>query len=91
MGGGAAIRWISKMQKCATPSSSEAEHVAMVEGFNEALFLRSVWHFLLLKFGGMCIQVFEDSNGAIQLGANAVTNSNSKNIAVRLHFLGELF
>ena len=90
MCGGAAIQWISRTQKCTTLSSSEAEYVAMAEGFKEALFLRSVWRFLLPNFGDPCIQVFEDNNGAIQMGVNPITNSNSKHIDVRHHFLREL-
>ena len=31
-----------------------------------------------------CIPVFEDNQGAIQIAKNPVTNSNSKNIGVRL-------
>ena len=90
MCGGAAVQWISRTQKCTTLSTSEAEYVAMGEGFKEALFLRSVWRFLLPDFGDPCIQVFEDNSGAIQLGVNPVTNSNSKHIDVRHHFLREL-
>ena len=36
------------------------------------------------------MQVFEDDNGAIHMGANTVTNSNSKHIDVGHHFLREL-
>ena len=46
MCGGAAIQWISRTQKTSTLSTNEAEYVAMAEGFNEALSLRSVWRFL---------------------------------------------
>ena len=34
--------------------------------------------------------VFEDNQGAVQLAQNPVTNSNSKDIDVRHHFLREL-
>ena len=37
-----------------------------------------------------CFLVFEDNQGAIQLAQNPVTNSNSKHIDVRHHFLREL-
>ena len=87
MCGCADIHWISRTQTCTTLSSSEAEYVA--EGFTEALFLRSVWRFLLPDFGDPCIQVFEDNKGATQLAVNPVTNSNSKHIDVRHHFLRE--
>ena len=36
-----------------------------------------------------CFPVFEDNQGAVQLAQNPVTNSNSKHIGVRQHFLRE--
>ena len=89
MCGRAAIQWISRTQKASTLSTSEAEYVGMAEGFKEAVFLRTVWRFLLPDFEDPCIQVFEDNKGAIQKAVNPVTNSNSKHIDVRLHVLRE--
>ena len=40
--------------------------------------------------GMPCFSIFEDSQGAVQLSQNPVSNSNSKHIDVRLHFLREL-
>ena len=37
-----------------------------------------------------CFPVFEDNQSAVQLAQNPVTNSNSKHIDVRRHFLLEL-
>ena len=37
-----------------------------------------------------CFPVFEDNQGALQLSKNPVSNSNSKHIDVRHHFLREL-
>ena len=37
-----------------------------------------------------CLPVFEDNQGAVQLAQNPITNSNSKHIDVRPHFLREL-
>ena len=37
-----------------------------------------------------CFPVFVDSQGAVQLAQNPVTNANSKHIDVRHHFLREL-
>ena len=62
----------------------------MAEGLTEALFVRSVWRFLLPDFGDPCIQGFEDNNGATHVGVNPVTNSNSKHNDVRHHCLREL-
>ena len=37
-----------------------------------------------------CFPVFEDNQGAVQLAQNPVTDSSSKHIDVRHHFLREL-
>ena len=37
-----------------------------------------------------CFPVFEDNQGAVQLTQNPVTNSNSKHIDLRRHFLRDL-
>ena len=37
-----------------------------------------------------CFPVFEDNQGAVQFAQNPITNSNSKHIDVRHHFLREL-
>ena len=37
-----------------------------------------------------CFPVFEDNQGAVQLAESPITNSNSKHIDVRHHFLREL-
>ena len=40
--------------------------------------------------GMSCFPVFEDNLGALQLSKNPLSNSNSKHIDVRHHFLREL-
>ena len=40
--------------------------------------------------GMPCFPVFEDNQGDLQLSTNPVSNSNSKHIDVRHHFLREL-
>ena len=37
-----------------------------------------------------CIAVYEDNEGAIQVAKHPISNSNSKHIDVRPHFLREL-
>ena len=39
---GACVSFMSRTQKCMTVSSTEAEYVAMAEGFREAIFLRYI-------------------------------------------------
>ena len=56
----------------------------------ELLFLREIWRFTLPGKGMLCFPVSEDNQDAVQLAQNSVTNSNSKHIDVRHHFLREL-
>ena len=56
----------------------------------ELLFLRQVWRFMLPSKVMPCFPVFESNQGAVQLAQNPITNSNSKHVDVRHHFLREL-
>ena len=87
--GGASVCWFSRTQKCVTLSTSEAEYVALGDAVKEFLFLRQVWRFMLSSKVMPCFSAFEDNQGAVQLAQNQVTNSNSKHIDVRHHFLQE--
>ena len=88
--GGASVCWFSRTQKCVTLSTSEEEYVAPGDAVKELLFLRQVWCFIMLTKAMPYFPVFEDNQGAVQLAQNTVTNSNSKHIDVRHHFLREL-
>ena len=90
MCGGARVCWFSRGQKFVTLSTSEAEYAALGDAVKELLLLRQVWRFMLPSKVMPCFPVFGDNQGAVQLAQNLVTNSNSKHIDVRHHFLGEL-
>ena len=90
MCGGASVCWFSRTQKCVTLSTSEAEYVALGDTVKDLLFLRQVWCFMSPSKVMPCFPVFEDNQGAVQLAQNPVTNSNSKHIDMRHHFLREL-
>ena len=92
MCGGAinSVCWFSRTQKRVTLSTSEAEYVALGDAVKEFWFLRQVWRLMLPSKVMPCFPVFEDNQGAVQLAQNPVTNSNSKHIDVRHHFLREL-
>ena len=90
MYGGASVCWFSRTQKCVTLSTSEAEYVALEDAVKELLFLGQVWRFMLPSKVMPCFPFFEDNQGAVQLAQNPVTNSYSKHIDVRHHFLQEL-
>jgi len=87
---GGGVSWYSKTQKCVTLSTTQAEYVAMSDVAKEILFLRQVWRFMLPRVGMPCIPLFEDNEGAIQIAKHPISNSNSKHIDVRHHFLREL-
>ena len=90
MCGGASVCWFSRTQKCVTLSTSETEYVALGDAVKELLFLRQIWRFMLPSKVMPCFPVFEDNQGAVQLAENPITNSNTKHIDVRHHFLREL-
>ena len=90
MCGGASVCWFSRTQKCVTLSTSEAEYVALGDAVKELLFLIHVWRFMLPSKVMPCFPVFEDNQGAVQLAQNPITNSNSKHLDVRHHFLRDL-
>ena len=85
--GGACVCCFFKTQKWVTLSTSEAEYVALGDAVKELLFLRQLWHFMLPGKGMPCFPIFEDNQGAVQLSQNPISNSNSKHIDVRHHFL----
>ena len=80
----------SRTQKCVTLSTFEAEYVDLGDAVKELLSLRQVWSFMIPGEEMPCFPVFEDNQGALQLSKNPVSNSNSKHIDVRHHFLREL-
>ena len=86
---GACVSFMSRTQKCMTVSSTEAEYVAMAEGFREAIFLRYIWIFIFPCMDLSCTKVWEDNAGAIHLAKNPPRTDNSKHIGVRHHFLRE--
>ena len=88
--GGASVCWFSRTQKCVTLSTSEAEYVALGDAVKELLFLRQVSRFMLPSKVTPCFPVFEDNQGVVQLAQNPITNSNSKHIDVRHHFIRKL-
>lgn len=87
---GGPVLCLSKTQRCVTLSTTEAEYVAMGDVVKELMFIRQVWGFMLPGAGTPCIPVFEDNEGAIQIAKHPISNSNSKHIDVRHHFLREL-
>ena len=87
---GAAIAWFSRIQRCVTLSSTEAEYVSLADCVKEILFLRQVLQFLRPDAQTMGIVVYEDNDGAIQLAKNPASSGRTKHIDGRHHFLGDI-
>lgn len=78
----------SRPQKSFTLSSTEAEYLAMADGFKEAKNLRYLWSFVVPERDVGCTVVWDANNvGAIHLVTNPVTTPNPKTIDIRHHFL----
>ena len=87
---GGPVSWHSKTQKCVTLSTTQAVYVTMSDMEKEILFLRQVRCFMLPKARMPCIAMYVDNEGAIQIAKHLISNSNSKHLDVRHHFLREL-
>ncbi|CAB1097067.1 unnamed protein product [Ectocarpus sp. CCAP 1310/34] len=86
---GACVSFLSRTQKSVTISSTEAEYVAMGDGFKEAIFLRYLWSFIFPDERIGCTRVNEDKMGALHLANNPVTTPYSKHMNMRHHFIRE--
>lgn len=80
MCGSACECWFPRTQGCVTLSTTKAEYVVMAETTEVLLFLHQAWCFMLPG-------VFEVTGLAVWLAQNPVTNSISKHVDVRHHFL----
>ena len=86
---GACVSFFSRTQKSVTLSSTEAEYVAMAEGFKEAIFLWYIWSFIFPDRDVGCTAIFEDNVGALHLAHNPATTPNPKHTDIRHLFLRE--
>ena len=66
MVGGTVVNGSSTTQHCFSPSTSEAEYVAMAQGANTALFTKAVVFFLQPELTSETIDLFEDNQGAMR-------------------------
>lgn len=80
---GEVVPWFSHMQRCIPLSSTKTEHVAMVKGVKEVLFLRQVaLEIVRPESSSKPIVVYEDNKGAVQLTNNSLASASSKHIDV---------
>lgn len=84
---GGVISWSSRLQPTIAASTTEAEYMAASAGTKEALWLRK----LLPEFGIKVetIEMYDDSQSALQLLKHPIASSRSKHIDVLHHFTRE--
>lgn len=86
-----AISWKSKKQPIVSLSTMEAEYIALSEVSKEVIYLRRLlMHMQFYSLVESPINVFCDSQSAIELAKNAVYHKRSKHIDIRYHFTREL-
>nr|KYP60460.1 Retrovirus-related Pol polyprotein from transposon TNT 1-94 [Cajanus cajan] len=80
-----AMAWQSRLQRCVTLSTTEAEFIAITKACKELLWLKKFLQelgFVLEKY-----PLFVDSQSVIHLGKNPTFHSRSKHIDVRYHWI----
>ncbi|MCO5595962.1 hypothetical protein L7F22_050013 [Adiantum nelumboides] len=82
---GGVVSWRSRLQDCITRSTTEAEYVAANEACKEAIWLGRLVADLGIKVD--MLELYCDSQSAIQLAKNPVFHSKTKHIDVKYHFL----
>nr|GFA83156.1 hypothetical protein [Tanacetum cinerariifolium] len=81
------INWLSKRQKSAAISSTEAEYIALSGCCAQILWMRSQLSDYSLAFNK--IPMYCNNKSAIALCCNNVQHSRSKHIDIRYHFIKE--
>ena len=82
--GGTAVSWMSRLLKCVSLSSTEAEYVAIAEAGKEMIWLADYLEELGKKHSEKIL--YSDSQSVIQLVKNLVYHSKTKHIRRRYHF-----
>ena len=88
--GNSTVSWSSSTQKIVTLSTTEAEYVALEDGFKEGLLVKAVLSFIVPSLLEKSIKVLVDKEGAIKLAANPRSSACTKHIDVRFPFIREL-
>ena len=82
---GGAVSWQSRLQKCVSTSTTEAEYIAAVDAGKEVLWMKNFLQELGMKQEKYVL--FCDSQSAIHLAKNSSYHSRTKHIDVRYHWI----
>jgi len=85
---GGVVSWQSRLQKCVSLSTTEAEYIATTEACKEMLWMKRFIEELGLEQENYVI--FCDSQSVIHLSKNPSLHSKSKHIDVRYHWIRDV-
>ena len=96
--GGCPIHWTSKLQTELALSTTEAEYIALAQAMREFIPMRRAFDDMLNAFNldkdkhhTVKSTIFEDNNGAIATATTPKMSPRTKHIAVKYHFVKQLF
>ena len=84
-----AISWASKLQKCVSTSTTEAELNALVEASKKAVYLTNILKEMNIDVE-QPLQVFVDNQACIALSKNSMNHGKTKHFALKVHFIRNL-
>ena len=85
---GGPVSWASKSQSTVALSSTRAEYMALTAASKDAMMLKNIGRSFHIN-AERPITVYEDNQGAIAMSSNPSTNSSSKHISIKEHFVRE--
>ena len=85
---GAAVSWVSKLQKVVALSTTEAEYIAATEACKEMLWMQRFLGELGIKQDKYVLHC--DSQSAIHLAKNPAFHSKTKHIDLRYHWIRQV-
>lgn len=95
---GCPISWTSKLQSEIALSTTEAEYIALAQALRELIPMRRAFEDMLTAFDltkdnpiTVKSKIFEDNNGAISTARTPKMTPRTKHIAVKYHFVKQLF
>ena len=89
---GSPISWSSKLQKTVALSSCEAEYMAIRDAIKEQQYIRGLLSEIAPILGDLaieCLDIYTDSNSAIELAKNPVYHARTKHVDIQYHFVRE--
>ena len=89
---GTPLSWSSKLQKTVALSSCEAEYMALKDAIKEQQYIRGILCELSDFYNSITIEnidIFTDSNSAIELAKNPIYHARTKHVDIRYHYVRE--